>query len=66
MQYSILIQYDDTDKIYVACVPELKGCMAHGQTREEAIREVQEAMQLQLEVMNDKGILAPTPMLYAS
>jgi len=66
MQYSILIQYDATEKIYVASVPELKGCMAHGQTREEAIKEIQEAMQLQLEVMQDKGMLAPLPMVHAS
>jgi len=66
MQYSILIQYDVTDKIYVASVPELKGCMAHGHTREEAMREIQEAMQLQLEVMHNKGMLAPTPRIYAS
>jgi predicted RNase H-like HicB family nuclease len=61
-----LIQYDFTDKIYVASVPELKGCMAHGNTREEAIREIQEAVQLQLEVMQGKGMLAPAPMTYAS
>ena len=66
MQYSILIQYDVIDKIYVASVPELKGCMAHGSTREEAMKEIQEAMQLQLEVMHDKGMLAPAPMIYAS
>lgn len=66
MQYSILIQYDAVDKIYVASVPELKGCMAHGKTREEAITEIQEAMRLQLEVMRDKGMLAPAPMVYAS
>ena len=66
MQYSILIQYDATDKIYVASVPELKGCMAHGHTREEAMNEIQEAMLLQLEVMRDKGIPAPEPIVYAS
>ncbi|MCL2202393.1 MAG: type II toxin-antitoxin system HicB family antitoxin [Defluviitaleaceae bacterium] len=66
MQYSILIQYDDIDKIYVASVPELKGCMAHGDTREEAIREIQEAIQLQLEVMHNKGIFIPKPMIYTS
>jgi len=65
MQYSILIQYDATDKIYVASVPELKGCMAHGNTREEAIKEIQVAMQLQLEVIMDKGMSLPAPMIYA-
>jgi len=63
MQYSIVIQYDVHDKIYVASAPELKGCMAHGYTREEAIREIQDAIQLQLEVMQEKGMLVPEPML---
>ncbi|MCL2398514.1 MAG: type II toxin-antitoxin system HicB family antitoxin [Defluviitaleaceae bacterium] len=66
MHYSILIQYDVTDKIYVASVPELKGCMAHGHTREEAMREIQEAGQLQLDVMQGKEMLAPAPMILNS
>jgi len=40
--------------------------MAHGSTREEAMKEIQEAMKLQLEVMHDKSMLAPAPMIYAS
>ena len=66
MQYSVLIQYDSEDEIYIASVPELKGCMAHGYTREDAIREIQEAMRLQLEVMQEKGIAIPKPMMYVS
>jgi len=66
MQYSVVIQYDVIDKIYVASVPELDGCMAHGNTREEAMREIQSAIQLQLEVMRDMGILAPEPLTHAS
>ena len=66
MQYSVLIQYDADDRIFVASVPELDGCMAHGDTREEAIREIQIAMELQLEVMRDMGMLAPEPVIYAS
>ena len=65
MQYSVLIQYDATDGIYVASVPELKGCMAHGYTREEAAKEIQSAMQLHLEVMREKGVAIPSPMMYA-
>ena len=29
MQYSVLIQYDVVDDIFVASVPELLGCIAH-------------------------------------
>ena len=32
-KYSIFMQYDPQDKIYVASVPELQGCMAHGERR---------------------------------
>ena len=66
MQYSILIQYDAVDKIYVASVPELKGCMAHGSTREEAMSEVLDAMQLYLEVVREKGITLPAPKMHVS
>ena len=35
MEYSIVIYFDPVDKIYVASVPELQGCMAHGNTRKD-------------------------------
>ena len=66
MLYSINIRYDAIDGIYVASVPELKGCMAHGYTREEAIKEIQIAMQLQIEVMQEMGMSIPEPMLHIS
>jgi len=66
MQYSILIQYDATDGIYVASIPELKGCMAHGYTREAAMDEIQIALQLQLEIMQEKGMIVPSPMMHVS
>ena len=66
MQYSVVIQYDAVDEIYVASVPELQGCMAHGYTREEAMKEIQIAMQLQIEVMMEKGVSVPKPLMYVS
>ena len=66
MQYSVTIQYDVVDGIYVASVPELQGCMANGETREEAMQEILVAMQLQIEVMQDKGIPVPEPLMYVS
>ncbi len=35
-QYSMNIQYDPIDHIYVVTVPELPGCRTHGKTYEEA------------------------------
>jgi predicted RNase H-like HicB family nuclease len=65
-KYSINIQYDNIDNIYVASVPELEGCMAHGNTREEAMKEIQVAMQLWLEVAEECGDLIPQPLMRAS
>lgn len=61
LRYSILIQYDDRDNIYVARVPELRGCSAHGRTPEEAITEIQTALELWLEVAHEEGLTIPEP-----
>ncbi len=39
-QYHILIYYDKEDEIYVGKVPDLEGCVAHGDTPEEALQMV--------------------------
>ena len=36
-EYSIFMQYDPQDKIYVASVPELQGCMAHTVIKTDAL-----------------------------
>ena len=66
LRYSISIQYDASDNIFVASVPELRGCMAHGKTPEEATKEIQIAMELWLEDAKDVGEQIPEPMLYLS
>ena len=38
--YEMIIWWSDEDAICVVEVPELPGCMAHGKTRPEAIRQV--------------------------
>ncbi len=58
--YSILIEYDENDKIYVAGIPELPGCMAHGSTREQAIKEIDNACKLWIETAKEVGKEFPT------
>ena len=65
-EYSILIQYDSSDDIYIARIPELSGCMAHGKTQEDAMKEIKIALKLWLETATESGIAIPKPMLYAS
>lgn len=62
-EYSIFIQYDSTDKIYVASIPELKGCMAHGETKEEALKEIETAKELWIETAIQDGQPIPNPDL---
>lgn len=65
LKYSILIQYDNRDNIYVASIPELQGCMAHGTTQEEAIREIKMAYELWIETAKEVGTEIPEPIVYA-
>ena len=66
LTYSVLIQYDDRDNIYVASIPELQGCMAHGNTQEEAMAEIKIALEIWLETARENNIMVPQPILYAS
>lgn len=62
-KYMVVIQYDDKDKIYVASNPELPGCMAHGTTQAEALKELNVARELWLETAMDVGKEIPAPSL---
>ncbi len=44
---------------FTAIVPALPGCISEGDTREEALANVQEAIRLYLEVVEDDAILSP-------
>ena len=65
-EYSIFMQYDPQDKIYVASVPELQGCMAHGETKEEALKENEIAKELWIETAKEDGLPIPEPALFTS
>ena len=64
LKYSISINYDRNDKIFVASVPELRGCMAHGNTPEEAMKEIKTAMELWLEDAKELGEYIPEPAYF--
>jgi len=64
-KYSISIHYSEEDNCYVASVPELQGCMAHGDTYEEAMKEIRTAMDLHIEMIQELGQELPQPRLLA-
>ena len=45
-KYEIILYWSDEDKVIIAEVPELPGCMAHGDTQEAALKNANEATQL--------------------
>jgi predicted RNase H-like HicB family nuclease len=51
--------YQDEDGWYVVECPIIPGCMSQGETEAEALRNIQEAIQLCLEVRREQG-LPPT------
>ena len=63
---SVFMQYDPQDEIYVASIPELSGCMAHGETKEEALKEIETAKELWIETALEDGEEIPEPHLFRS
>ena len=60
LPYTFELQYDREDAWFVR-VKELPGCMSQGNTPEEAIEMIQEAMELWLEVALEDGLPIPEP-----
>lgn len=60
-RYEIILYWSADDDAFVAEVPELPGCAAHGATQAEALHQVQEAMELWLDVAREKGVSIPEP-----
>ena len=55
MKFPITI-YQDEEGWYVVECPVIPGCMSQGSTEEEALQNIQEAIQLCLEVRQEKGL----------
>ena len=60
-KYGIIIYWSNEDGAFVAEVPELPGCAAHGDTQEIALRHVNESIDLWLKTACDFGDPIPEP-----
>ena len=54
MKFRVRIERDE-DGMFVAEVPSLPGCVSQGKTREEAVRNVEEAIAAYLESLKAHG-----------
>lgn len=59
MQYTVILEHGDNS--WGAHVPDLPGCVAAGETREEALQLIREAIELHIETLRDEGLPVPEP-----
>ena len=67
-KYEVIVFWDREDGIFVAEIPELPGCMAHGNSKKDAIENAEKASQLWIRTAREDGIDIPTPkgkLMYA-
>jgi predicted RNase H-like HicB family nuclease len=60
-KYEVIIYWSAEDEVFVAEVPELPGCMAHGATQAAALAGAQEAVQLWIDTAEEFGDPVPAP-----
>jgi len=62
MKLHVTVEQDEAG-YYVAEVPALPGCLSHGNSREEAIANIKEAIEGWLEVMESKSPTNATQLI---
>ena len=60
-KYETIIYWSDEDKAFIAEVPELSGCMAHGDTQQEALSSTCDAVELWLDTAREHSDSIPEP-----
>lgn len=60
-KYEVIIYWSEEDKVFVAEIPELPGCAAHGDSPQSALANAQEAIALWLDTAREFGDPVPFP-----
>jgi predicted RNase H-like HicB family nuclease len=60
MRFPVVIYREETGGFSLVC-PSLPGCHSQGETLEEALSNIREAIELCIEVMEEDGIPVPMP-----
>ena len=59
MRYMVVVEHGE--KSWGAHVPDLSGCLAVGETRDEVLHLIREAIDLHIEGLKQDGIPVPPP-----
>ena len=68
IKYELIIYWSEEDQSFVVEVPELPGCMADGETYEQAVANTKEVVEEWIETARELGRLVPKPkgrLMYA-
>jgi predicted RNase H-like HicB family nuclease len=60
-KYEIVIYWSEADNAFIAEVPELAGCLADGETYQEALANVEIIIQEWIETAKELGRKIPEP-----
>ena len=60
-KYEIILYWSNADNAFVAEVPELPGCAAHGDSQENALKNINQAMELWIDTAKEAGDPIPEP-----
>jgi predicted RNase H-like HicB family nuclease len=60
-KYEIITYWSDEDQVFVAEVPELPGCVAHGNSPDSALANCQDAIDLWVDTAKEFGRSVPEP-----
>ncbi len=59
MEYVVIVEQGDTS--FGAYVPDLPGCVAVGESRDEAMQLIREAIEMHIESLRENGESVPPP-----
>ena len=60
MEYLVIIE--KTDKNYSAYLPDIPGCIATGDTKEDVLNKLKKALVMHVEGLREDGLSIPEPM----
>lgn len=60
-KYEVIIYWSDDDGVFIADVPELPGCLAHGSTQEDALKSAKKAIRLWIDTATEFNDPIPAP-----
>ncbi|MBI1390924.1 MAG: type II toxin-antitoxin system HicB family antitoxin [bacterium] len=61
IKYEMIVYWSEKDQAFLVEVPELPGCMADGETYEQAVANAQKAIEMWIETARDHGKPIPEP-----